>query len=59
MDPLFGLITQTYVDGHHGPHPTQETARLRFYVKLTDGQLRILAAIILRGSSADLPPELS
>ena len=31
---------------------------LRFYVQLTNGQLRILGAIIWRGSSADLPPEL-
>ena len=34
MDPLFGLTTQTYVDGLHGPHPTQETALLRFYVHI-------------------------
>ena len=46
MDPLFGLTTQTYVDGFHGPHPTQETVLLRFYVQLTKGQLRILWAIV-------------
>ena len=26
MGPLSGLTTQTYVDGLHGPHPTQETS---------------------------------
>ena len=26
MDPLSALTTQTYVDGLHGPHPTQETS---------------------------------
>ena len=46
MGPLSGLTTQTYVDGLHGPHPTQETMLLRFHVQWTNGQLRILGAII-------------
>ena len=54
MGPLSGLTTHTYVDGLHGPHPTQETMLLRFYVQLTNGHCVFLRQL----SSADLPPEL-
>ena len=47
MDALFGLTTQTYVEG---PHPTQETAPLRFYVRWTTGNCLLLGQL----SSADL-----
>ena len=50
MDPLFGLTTQTYVDGLHGPHPTKETALLRFYVHWPMGNCLFLRQL----SSADL-----